>query len=181
MLRSELPFKISVVSIPNILAGDLFSSYTEQVTHKSNMGQTTISYTKKMSVDTFPIELHIRMIPYEEQDTRQRLRAYQGSVGMIYIHEKGDLASFKKIISDYLLFRDVYESTNSNLIFLGIENQSKQGSMIKIIKYVKEYQLNYKELSTHEIQSFDQFIRSFILNSQAFQATTQGSCDINIQ
>ena len=64
MLRSDLPFKISIISVPNNLATELISDYTQQNTHKSNMGQAAISYTKKMSIDTFPIELHLRLISY---------------------------------------------------------------------------------------------------------------------
>jgi len=181
MLRSDLPFKISVLSVPNNLAIKVVSNYTDHDTHKSNMEQTPISYTKKMSVDTYPIELHLRLISYGGQDIRKRLRNFQGSIGMIYIYEKGDLVSFKEIITDFLMFKDIYQSTNSYPFFLGIESQSSQESMDNIIEYVKRYDLNYKEINITEIQSFDQFLRSIISNSQSFQATTQGSCDINTQ
>ena len=181
MLRSELPFKISIVSVPNKLATELISDYTKQDNHKSNMGQATISYTKKMSIDTFPIELHLRLIPYGGQDTRKRLRTYQGSIGMIYIYEKGDLISFKELISDFLIFKDIYQSTNAFPFFLGVESQSSQKNMMRIIEYVKKHDLNYKDINITDFLSFDQFLRSIIINSQSFQATTQGSCDINTQ
>ena len=181
MLRSDLPFKISIVSVPNILATKLISDYTQQDTRKSNMGQATISYTKKMSIDTFPIELHLRLISYGGQDIHKRLRTYQGSLGMIYIYEKGDLVSFKEIISDFLIFQDIYKSTNSYPFFLGIERQPSQENMIKILEYVKKYGLNYKDVNITNFLSFDQFLRSIIINSQIFEATTQGSCDINTQ
>ncbi len=181
MLRSDLPFKISLVSVPNNLAVKLALNYTLQDTHKSNMGQNSISYTKKMSIDTFPIELHLRLISYGEQDSRKRLRAYQGSIGMIYIYEKGDIESFKEIIADFLMFKDIYQSMNSYPFFLGVESQSSQESMDEIIEYVKKYGLNNKEINITDIQSFDQFLRSIIMNSQSFQSTTQGSCDINTQ
>ncbi len=181
MLRSDLPFKISVVSVPNDLAIELISDYTQQDTHKANMEQVAISYTKKMSIDTFPIELHLRLISYGGQDTRKRLRAYQGSIGMIYVYEKGDLVSFKEIIADFLMFKDIYQSTNSFPFFLGIDNQSNKESMVEIAEYVKKYDLNYKDIDITKNLSFDQLLRSIILNSQSFQATTQGSCDINTQ
>ena len=98
---------------------------------------------------------------------------------MIYIYEKGDLISFKEIITDFLIFKDFYQSTNSSPYFLGIESQPSQKNMTNIIEYVKKHDLNYKDINITNFLSFDQFLRSIIINSQSFKASTQGSCDIN--
>ena len=179
MLRNTLQFKISIVSVPTNLVDKLFLSYKSPQDYKLKMEKEIVSYTKKMSIDTIPIELHLRIIPFKEQDSKKRLRAYQGSMGMLYLFEKGDLVSFEEIVKDFLKFKDFYDSINSNPIFLGLNNHSNQESMDKIDQEVQKYELKYREVNITDADSFEHFLRKFILNSESFQATVQGSCDIN--
>jgi hypothetical protein len=179
MLRNALPFKIAIVSEPTNLVDRLFLSYKTHQAYKLKIEKEIVSYTKKMSVDTIPIELHLRIIPFKEQDTKKRLRAYQGSLGILYLFEKGDLVSFEEIVNDFLKFKDFYKSMNSNPIFLGLISHSNQESMAKIDQEVKKYEFKYREVNVSDTNSFEHFLRQFILNSESFQATVQGSCDIN--
>ncbi|MHA2123382.1 MAG: hypothetical protein ACW990_19460 [Promethearchaeota archaeon] len=179
MLRNALPFKISVVSLPNNLINELFLDFTKQKSRNSSIEQDNVSYTRNMTIDTIPIELHLRVISTKEQETKKRLRAYQGSLGLFYIFEKGNFESFKKLMKDFLKFKDFYRSMNSNPIFLGLNNHSNPENMDTIDQEVKKYKVKYREVDVSDNNSFEHFLRKFILNSESFQATVQGSCDIN--
>ncbi|MHA2112812.1 MAG: hypothetical protein ACXAC6_06510 [Candidatus Hodarchaeales archaeon] len=175
MLRNTLPFKVSIVSVPTNLVDKLFSSYNTHQDYKLKTDKEIVSYTKKMSIDSIPTKLHLRIIPFREQDSKKRLRAYQGSMGILYLFEKRDLVSFEEIVKDFLKFKDFYNSMNSNPIFLGLNSHSNQEGMDKIDQEVEKYELKYKEVNITETNSFEHFLRKFILNSESFQATVQGS------
>ncbi|PWI48689.1 hypothetical protein CEE45_05620 [Candidatus Heimdallarchaeota archaeon B3_Heim] len=178
MLRSEFPFKISVVSSPDKLAESMLQNYREL---KPSDDTSPPSYEIKMDVSGISVRLHIKQIQLGNKIPTSRMKEFQGSIGMIYIFENKDLTLFNEVKTDYYTFEHLYKTVNIQPVFLGVGNKQDSNVMKHIHQTLKEMNHKLDELEQNRNNSFTQLIRSVIIKSKSFQSTTQGSCDINLE
>ena len=178
MLRSEFPFKISLASSPTTLIEPFLQFFGHSNTSLTNAPPV---YEKKMDINGISVRLHIKHLLLKNQVTDSRLREFQGSIAMIYIFEKEDKSSFEEVKSDFDTFNQLYKTVEIQPVFLGIGTTQESEVTSKIIQALSESDISYNEFIALQNENFTQFIRSIIANSKSFIATTQGSCDVNLE
>ncbi|MHA1974575.1 MAG: hypothetical protein ACTSW1_16365 [Candidatus Hodarchaeales archaeon] len=173
MFQSQVPVIICIFTAPEEKTGveAILKKQFELQTASKSIFPT---YQGNITVENIIVEVFLKLLQIDNQYKQEKKKSYRNSIGAIYIYRKQ--AYFDILSNIYQELKPLSAFSPYESLFIKIKSIDESNSLQEGIPDldVKKVQLNPKDPT-----AFLEYLKDFITESQFFQVTIRGSCEVN--
>ncbi|MHA1226691.1 MAG: hypothetical protein ACTSR2_13825 [Candidatus Hodarchaeales archaeon] len=175
MLQSQIPVIVCLITCPKSLSGivrDLKNHFELQKNSKLKFE----TYRGKLLIENIDVEVFLKLLPLEVEYQKERKSVYRNSIGAMYLYRQGDIESFSILKSLYEELRPLSAFSPYESLFIEIDDKNNKTNSKN---ETNGLEVELLRMNRNDREKFLDLLKIFIKNSNFFQATVKGSCDIN--